>query len=190
LEALKGLGQGTFSDIKDNVKQAVISDIPESFGLTGTDKTIKPNESFSLSDIKKAEESGFKRAEKSFDSRLNQIRDDERRKLIKDESIAKEEITAIRMEIQKLAKSVGSFVQEVEIAASQAPAAPGIYHKHFFAHLKIVITTLRQRVDSSRNWLSTYNSRSKKKSFYWNQVGKSGTKFMLSSERYMVTSTG
>ena len=93
-------------------------------------------------------------------------------------------------EIKILAKSTGTLATQVEMAVAQAPANPGVYHKNFFNQLLSFMKILRQKVQDSSHWLSVTNSRARGKSYYWGQVAASGTKYMLSSERYMVTSTG
>ena len=183
LEALKDLGRDAASQAKIHISQAVTQDIPESFGLSGD---LTPNQSYSLEDLKHAEKTGEARAEARFGNRLQQ----ERLVFLQSESQTKAQITAIQAEIKSLAKSVGSFAREVEIATFQAPVNPGVYHKNFFDALRSFINSIRQRVDQSRNWLATTNARATQRNYYWGQVKSSGTKFMLSSERYMVTSTG
>lgn len=189
LEALRDLGQGVVSETKSQLKQAV-NDIPQSFGLGSPSGTLQPNESFSLDQLRQAEQVGEKKAENRFVSQLNMMRDEERSRYLRQEKEAKEQIKSIQEEILMLAKSAGELNQEIQIAAKQAPVNPGIYHKNFFIHLKNMIVNIRKQVQSSKEWLSTHNGRASKQNFYWSQVGKSGTKYMLSSERYMVTSTG
>lgn len=189
LEALRTLGSDAVSETKSQVKKAILSDIPESFGLTSSG-TLKPNESLSVNDLEKAERKGFNRAESEFSERLLQIRQQEHSRLLQEEAASKQQIQSILQEIRSLAKTVGDFAQEVQVATLQAPVNPGLYHKNFYAHLRSVIATIRQKVESSKNWLAAANGRASKKGYYWSQVGKSGTKYMLSSERYMVTSTG
>lgn len=190
LEALRDLGKSTVSEISSQAKTAFTQDIPEAFGLGSSGGTLQPNESFNLSELKQAENRGFKKAESQFGNRLSEMRQMERSRLLKEESEAKKQIQAIREDIANLAKSMGDFAQEIQIATMQAPTNPGVYHKNFYAHLRSVIRSLQTRVESSKNWLASSNSRAAKKGFYWSQVKSSGTKFMLSSERYMVTSTG
>jgi hypothetical protein len=190
LEALRGLGQSVSDEVISQTKSAVTQDIPESFGAKPSTGTLQPNESFSLNDLRSAKETGYRQAESEFSQRLGEMRRMEYGKLLREESEAKKQIQGIRDEIANLAKSMGDFAQEVQIATMQAPANPGIYHKNFYAHLRSVIRALRARVESSKDWLSATNSRTQKRNFYWSQVKSSGTKFMLSSERYMVTSTG
>jgi hypothetical protein len=190
LEALRGLGRSVSDEVVSQAKSVVTLDIPESFGAKTSGGTLKPNESFSLNDLKSAKETGYRQAENEFTQRLGEMRQMEYGRLVREESEAKKQIQSIREDIANLAKSMGEFSKEIEVASLQAPTNPGIYHKNFYAHLRSVIKALRAKVESSRDWLSTTNSRAKKRNFYWSQVKSSGTKFMLSSERYMVTSTG
>jgi len=189
LEALRSLGKSAVSEVTTQTKKAVFSDVPESFGIT-TSGTLNPNESLNMDQVKDAERNGYRQAESEFASRLHQMREQEHSRLLQAEAASKQQIQSVLMEIRQLAKSMGDFSQEVQVAVAQAPVNPGIYHKNFFAHLKTVIASLRIKVESSSNWLAAANNRAGKKGFYWSQVSKSGTKYMLSSERYMVTSTG
>lgn len=176
LEALQTLGK------------EVVSDAQEQLGIGGP---LRPNESFSLNDIMAAEKRGEQAAENKFTSRLYQVKEEDRIAALRREEQAQGQIKALQQEIQMLAKSLGDFGREAQIAALQAPVNPGIYHKSFFEQLRAFIKTLRQRVQDSRNWLATQNARGKKRQgAYWTNVQQSGTKYMLSGERYMVTTTG
>ncbi len=182
LEALRDLGQGVTSEAKVQIKNIVTDDIPESFGFP-TSGTLHPNESFSPHK-KEAYENSY------TSSRLMQVKEEEQAQLRRNEAQLREQITSLQQEIRKLASSMGEFAQEVQAATSQAVINPGIYHKNFFHQLRSVIVTMQKRVNESKHWLAECNSRGKKKSYYWSNVQKSGTSYMLSSERYMVTSTG
>jgi len=108
----------------------------------------------------------------------------------RDEQETKLQIKAILEELKKLADSTKNLTKEVEIAAKQIPVEPGVYHLSFFEKLRQTILIFKQRIEESANWLAAFNQKAKKRNFYWAQVRKSGTKFMLSSERYMSTSAG
>jgi hypothetical protein len=60
----------------------------------------------------------------------------------------------------------------------------------FFARLEIFIARLREDVRLSSKFLEISSQRKGGGRFYWGNVKKSGTKYMLSSERNMVTQTG
>lgn len=191
LEALRDLKSDVQEEAKIQVKKMVTSDIPEALGLAPAIGTLRPNESFSISEqVTRAETRGYEQASKEYQSRLVEIREQERQTFLRAEAAKKEEIKSVQAQIRSLTAKVGQFKQEVEVATMQAVVNPGAYHRNFFHHLRIFISTLTARVESSRHWLATTNSRAKKQGFYWSQVNKSGTKYLLSSERYMVTSTG
>lgn len=189
LEALRDLGRGVASDVSYHATRAVTADLPQAMGVA-TSGELKPNQTFSLADVQDAQSRGEKRAETRFGSRLAQVKEQQRLLYLRSENETKAQIVAIQQEIQLLAKSTGELAKEVQVAAFQTPANPGVYHKNFFEHLRSLIRTLRQKVQESKNWLATTNARAGKRSYYWAQVGKSGAKYMLSGERYMVTSTG
>lgn len=186
LEALRGLSQDTASEAKIQIQKAVTEDIPQMFGLKGSGD-LKAGQQFSLADLEQAEKQGEKKAERRFENRLTQ----ERTIFIQAEAQTKQQIITIQEEIKMMAKSVGDLGKEVQLATMQSVVNPGTYHRNFFETLKSLIKNLRMKVTESRNWLAQSNARAgKRKGFYWNQAQKSGTKFMLSSERYMVTTTG
>ncbi|OGC92814.1 hypothetical protein A3D85_01175 [Candidatus Amesbacteria bacterium RIFCSPHIGHO2_02_FULL_47_9] len=189
LEALRELGGDFKSEAKIQVTKIVTQDVPESFGFAPTG-TLKPNEAVSVSDMAKAESRGEAKAESRFNARLAQIKEEERAHFARLEAQNKQQIQSILVEIKTLASATGTLASQVEVAVAQAPANPGVYHRNFFDQLLSFIKVLRQKVQDSSHWLATTNSRANKKSYYWGQVGKSGTSYMLSSERYMVTSTG
>jgi len=189
LEALHELGNDFKSEAKIQVSKIVTQDVPESFGIAASG-TIKPNESVSVADLAQAEAKGEAKAENRFNARLQQVKEEERAYFMRVESQNKQQIESVLTEIKILAKSTGTLATQVEMAVAQAPANPGVYHKNFFNQLLSFMKILRQKVQDSSHWLSVTNSRARGKSYYWGQVAASGTKYMLSSERYMVTSTG
>ena len=178
IEALRDLGKGTISEAKTQIKQSFQKG------------DLKPNESFSVGDLQQAEKKGFEQAKTRFDANLEQFHQEERSRLLREEAAARQQIKAIQEEVRSLAKSMGDFAHEVEVASFQAPVNPGAYHKGFFNHLKILIISLKERVESSKNWLQATNQRAGKRGYFWTQSSKMGTQYMLSSERYMVMSTG
>lgn len=175
LEALQELGKGVVSEAKIQVKNIVTQDVPQSFGLSGD---LQPDQPVSIESMHKTET--------RFSNRLQE----ERMVYLRSEQETKHQITALLQEIQLLAKTTGQMAQEIQVATMQAVVNPGVYHRTFFEQLRTFIKDIRAKVTESRNWLSTHSGRASKKNYYWGQVGQSGSKYMLSSERYMVTSTG
>lgn len=185
LEALRDLSHDAASETTVHIQKAITQDIPEAFGFAKSGD-LTPNQSFSMEDLKKAENASEARAENRFNNRLQE----ERLVFLRSENETKKQIQSIQQDIHAFAKSAGDLAQQVQIATLQAPVNPGIYQKNFFEHLRSIIKVLRQNVESSQNWLAAHNSRATKRGSYWGSVKTSGTKFMLSSERYMVTTTG
>ena len=87
--------------------------------------------------------------------------------------------------MRKLKKEVDTAL-ETNLPVQNA----GKQHESFLDHINQMIDLLRRQVDSSQTWLHLFNQRSKKKSYYWGQVKKSGTNFLLSGERTVATSVG
>jgi hypothetical protein len=75
-------------------------------------------------------------------------------------------------------------------AIEEEVTTPGTYHLNFFEKLKQFIILMRKQVQDSQSWLEMSYSRKKAQNGYWSGFKKSGTKFSLSSERYMATSSG
>lgn len=99
------------------------------------------------------------------------------------------QIDAIRKELQALAKSLKGLHQEIQTAINEEPVDPGIYHVNFYEQIRSFLSVLRQQIEDSRSWLSTFNRR-KKKMGYWGMYKKHGTSFGLSNERTLATSAG
>jgi hypothetical protein len=185
LEKLRELG----SDLGDSVTKDVIEGLPENAfdQVLGKQKSgeLKPNQSLNLEERQEGEQ--FRR---QLNREFFQIRQEERLVFKQEEQKTQLQIKALQEELKNLAVATKDLVQEVEKAAKIEPVDPGVYHLHFFEKLKQTIITLRKKIEDSANWLALFNQRSKKKNYYWSQVRKSGTKFMLSQERYMATQAG
>lgn len=185
LEKLRELGE----DLGNSIAEDVIEEIPsraadQVFGRKRAG-TLKPNEALSLDEIKEQEQ--FRR---QLSREFFRIRQEERLVFKQEEQKTRLQIKAIQEELKKLAESTKDLAKEVEIASKLEPVEPGVYHLNFFEKLKQLIITFRKKVEDSASWLSLFNQRAKRRSYYWAQVRKSGTKFMLSAERYMSTSVG
>ena len=188
LEALRGLGKDIASDVTTQVRRAVTSDISESFGLSSSG-VLNPQESISVSQMQQEQKPDNQR-EMQIRANLAELTRQQEAFSARQQAEIRQQIEAIKQEVVAFVKTAGEFTQELQVATMQLPAYPGKYHRNFFLHLRVVISTLRQKVESSRQWLATQNARSQKRGFFWGQVNKSGTKYMLSGERYMVMSTG
>lgn len=105
----------------------------------------------------------------------------------------KTQIEQVKAEIKRIITTTGELsaeLLEAEKTISTTIVEAGDYHVSFFQRLKKLIAIARKSLSESRQWLEVFNQRNKAKSYYWGQVKKSGTSFMLSSERSVVTQTG
>jgi len=186
LEALRDLG-GNFAD---SLVHDVAGGIPgEAYSqITGKNHgELKPNQTLDFQKLKEAEE---KDKAQGFEQDFYSLRRQEKLIWSQQEQQTKLQINTILQELKKLALATKKLAKEVDIATNQVPVEPGIYHINFFEKLKETIVLFKKRIEESATWLSACNQRAKKRSHYWGQVHKSGTKFMLSHERYMATQTG
>lgn len=185
LEKLRELGE----DLGDSVAQDVIEGIPSTAADQIFDRkksgTLRPNEALSLDEIKEREQ--FRRP---LSREFFRVRQEERLVFKQEEQKTRLQIKAIQEELKKLAESTKDLAKEVEIASKLEPVEPGVYHLNFFERLKQAIIIFRKNIEDSASWLALFNQRAKRRSYYWSQVRKSGTKFMLSAERYTATQAG
>ena len=101
------------------------------------------------------------------------------------------QIKSIQAELQKIAQELPNLDQGIKNIAQEAIVNPGVYHLNFLKRLQSLIALIRKKVQESKSWLSEWKNYCKKKRGYYGlQAQKSGTKFTLSSERYMATQAG
>jgi len=117
------------------------------------------------------------------------LAEEERTQSAKKTNELKVQLQALMQEILALAKSTQNLGGQVEIAAMQAPAQPGIYHLIFFEKLLEFITGFRKKIESASTWLEASNKRAEKKNF-WAMYKKKGSSFLLSGESYSQRSAG
>lgn len=101
------------------------------------------------------------------------------------------EVQNLQSELTKLASSVKHLNKVIGNASIPSPiTTPGTYHINFLEHLIVQIKSLTKNMDNASEWMSLHIARGKKKSHYWGQVKKSGSKYLLSADRYMSTQAG
>jgi hypothetical protein len=112
------------------------------------------------------------------------------------EEKAKKEIELIQKDIKTLVVQTGKLSSELieaekTVATQVVDIKTGTYYVSFFERIRRLIKLAKKRITESRTWLEAFSSRNRAKGgYYWGQVQKSGTKFMLSQERYMATQAG
>ena len=179
------------SNSKKNSRRVTTSDgFLENLRRTGngpikTSKELKPNQTINLKETTK-----YEKFAQDFQKDFLDLRRQERLIFTQAEQKSRLEIKTVQEELKKLASSTKNLAKQVEMATFQAPIEPGIYHLSFFEKLRQTIILFRKSIEESATWLAAFNQRGKKRNYYWRQFKKSGTKFLLSSERYMATQAG
>lgn len=146
---------------------------------------LRPGNDFSVSEAFKAEEAKKQENEQRFREVMmaKQREDEDRQRFLNKQKEVEKQIGLLRDAILKIAKSTQNFSSEVEKAAFEAPVNPGKYHLGFFEALKSTLEIIKKRLDDSASWMQEFNKRKDRVPFFWAQFKKSGTKYMLSSER-------
>lgn len=194
LEALRDIGGDSFDSLKRDVFEGIPKDFtrelmgwerpkPKVSGDLMPGQTLK----FEQALVEEREENKILRAKLGQEQRL---RSEEHAFMARKGQELKVELHALTSEVVQLAKTTQGLSQQVEIAAEQGPANPGIYHIVFFEKLRSFIASFRKKVQNASLWMESYNSRAAKKKGYWGQVAKSGAKRLLSPEDYNQRSAG
>ncbi len=106
-------------------------------------------------------------------------------------------IQSLRQELQKESKRVEEAAVNLsqELASSVAeenlfPHQASQEHLSFLENLLKTLRVFREKIEDSQVWLAASNQRQSRRNFFWGQVKKSGSKFLLSSDRTPATQTG
>lgn len=176
-DATLGTGRGIIDQVLGPSKPSSDTQINE----------LKPQQPFNFEDFLKSRE---KQIESIQRQRYERRFREEKLVFYRKDEEAKVQIKAIQEELKQLAKATDGLSLEVKKAVLTETMSPGVYHFNFFERIRRIIELARKQVVESKSWLELFNHRRKQKNFYWDQVKKSGTKFMLSGERYMATQSG
>ena len=193
LESLKDVGSGVASSLNTDLLGGISKDLMEQIlNRRAPNKKvsgdIKPGESLQFSDLLsgKHEENQILKKQIAFERRLTE---EERVVSARKSNELRVQLQALIQEVQSLAKSTQGLGQEIEIAAMQAPAQPGLYHVVFFEKIIEFVRNFRKNIDSAVIWMGTANKRAEKKN-YWSNYKKKGASFLLSGESYSQRSAG
>lgn len=106
-------------------------------------------------------------------------------------------IQSLRQEIQKESQRVEEAAVNLsqELASSVAeenlfPHQASQEHLSFLENLLKTLRVFREKIEDSQVWLAASSQRQSRRNFFWGQVKKSGSKFLLSSDRTPATQTG
>lgn len=164
----------------------------KSAAKTMVESELRPGSDFNVSEAFRLEEDRKREKELRFREALmaKQRQEEDRSRFLAKQKEVEKQIEALREAILKIAKSTQNLSREVEKSAFETPVMPGTYHLNFFERLKGALELIKKRIDESASWIHVFNQRQKRMPYFWTQVAKSGTKYMLSSERYMQMSAG
>ncbi len=193
LESLKDLGGSVVRSAVEDVAKGTGEEAFEQITGRGAKKVrsegvLSPDKPFNFEEYILNREKEIRKEERRH---FERIRRQEKIVWTEEQQKTVFQIKAIQEELKKLVLETEGLSQEVKTAAVQGIVEPGVYHLNYLERLMELIKLIRKKLHESKTWLAEWNAYSKKKrNYYWVQVKKSGTKFMLSSERYMATQAG
>jgi len=175
-----------FKDIGSSIGKAVTQDVIKD---TAQNQPNLPTsqEDFKFEDYLNQQERKIRAQERAH---FETIRREEKIIYSREQQQVKIQIETLQTQIKELGQEQIGLIKEVQQASFQAVVNPGVYHQNFFERLIHLIKIAKKKVAESRTWLHLHNHRAQKRGYYWQNVKKSGTKFMLSHERYMATQAG
>lgn len=195
LESLRDIGNSSLGSLKKDFVQGIPEDIfGQIFGLPekpqrNVRQDLRPGQSLEIDTMLREEREENKVLRQKL-AREQQLRQDDQSTVEQKTRDLKLELQALTQEVGQLAKTTQGLARETQIAVIYAPANPGIYHVVFFEKLREFISSFRKKIENASLWLQSYNKRSAKKHTFWGQVGKSGSKRLLSPEDYLQRSAG
>jgi hypothetical protein len=193
LESLKDIGNSAGQSLKrdlfegtsEDLLKQLFGELPKSKKYSGE---INPGESLNLSEVYAGtqEENQKLRRQISYERQLSA---EEKGLIERKSNDLKLQLHALTQEVLTLAKTTQNLGQNIEVAAMQAPANPGIYHVVFFEKLLEFIQSFRKKIEDASLWLNSSNKRAEKKN-YWAMYKKKGSSFLLSPDHYLQRSAG
>jgi hypothetical protein len=184
LEAFRDLGSDFISTGSNSLKQ----------GAGDIKNTIFPFFDNPEENKNKNEGIGFdERPQERPQERKTDFRHEEKVLFTREQRETQVQVKNLQEELKKLAKATVNLASEAkaaEISAMQEVPAAGKYHVSFLEKFIKLLAELRSKLEESSIWLSAWNKKASKKNQYWGSFKKSGSKFLLSSDRYMSTQAG
>jgi hypothetical protein len=192
LESLKDLGTASATQTKDLLKNTSEDFFKELMGLPKAQPKrsgeLSMGESMSMADALSGKEEENKKLRAQIRMERNLAQEEKRLSDEKSQQL-RVQLQALMQEVSKVASSTQNLAQEVQVAAIQAPANPGIYHMVFFEKVLEFLRSFRKKVDQASVWLQSSNKRAEKKN-YWSSYKKKGSSFLLSPDHYLQRSAG
>lgn len=186
LESLRELGGNFYSALKDDLVKEGTRDIFNSLSPFTQNQELNQKGNLVTPEKTKPEANIYAR-------RVEIIHHQEKILFTRQQKETQQQVLALQEEIKKLAESTAQLVSEVKqaetISLQPIPSA-GKYHINFLTRLKEIIISIRSQIQESAFWLAAWNKKAQKRNYYWNQFKQSGSKFLLSSDRYVSTQAG
>ena len=192
VEQIKSIGSSAASSLKtDVVKGTAQSIFDQLLGSSSSGQAPENTTDQSSLEkwVKEREEAAASEAKK--EERVFQAHKHAGEKVLfsfADEKLSRE-IGEVRQEIAMLVKTMGQVEKQIEQAVMQEIVDPGVYHLNFYRKLKTWVKMMRKSLEDASLWMQVQQGRGKR-SYYWNQFAKSGTKYSMSSERNVVMGAG
>ncbi len=192
VEAFKDLGTSAATSLKQDLLAKVPNDFmdqlfgPQTPGNYSGELYPGSQVEFNNKSREKNAEENKLKIQLSFERRLLQ----EEKLLIQQKTNElKMQLKVLTDEVLLLAKSTQNLSGEVQLAAMQVTAEPGVYHVIFFERIVEFIRSFRSKIDDATLWMGSANKRAEKKN-YWAKYKKHGGKFLLSADHYLTRSAG
>lgn len=193
VESMRDMGSSVMSSLKNDVIKGTAQSIFDQ--LLGSTKSGQapdlkaPDQSLFEEMVKGREQEAAEEA-KLKERAFHQHKSQESQVLFSfaDEKVRKE-IEGVRQELSMLVASMGKVEMQIEQAIMDNVVDAGVYHLNYFRKLKEWIAFMRKSLSDGSAWLQATGSR-KNRGYYWQQVGKSGSKYSLSSERNVQMGAG
>ncbi|MEK7111815.1 MAG: DUF5660 family protein [Patescibacteria group bacterium] len=180
LESLKDVGEGASRDF---ISELLGTRIEKKYS-----GDITPGETLQVSEVFSGRREETQKLQAQIALERNLAAEEKRRVEEKGNEL-RLKLHALMQEIYNLAKTTQGLGEQVEVAAMQAPANPGVYHVIFFEKLLEFIKSFRKKIEDAGIWLQAANKRSEKKN-YWAMYKKKGSSFLLAPDHYLQRSAG
>lgn len=194
VESIRDIGSSTLNSLKNDVVKGTAQSIFDQLigstrtGQAPTSDTANPAALENY--IKEREAQAAEQARsKERAVHVQKLRQSEVLFSFADEKVRKE-IEGVRQELAMLVQTMGQVQKQVENAIKDNVVDASVYHLNYFQKLKSWIIFMRKSLEDSSLWLATSKGRGAGKGYYWNQVGKSGTKYSMSHERAVQMGAG
>ncbi len=112
---------------------------------------------------------------------------------LKDNQETSAKINQIKEQIGAIANSMNQMNHQVEAIETRAKENVPQESQYQFSFLELLLAflkDLKERVEEGNTWLTTFQKKTNKRNYFWDQVKKSGSKFLLASDRTPATQTG